>query len=343
MAASLVFITGGSGFIGSQVVQDTLKAGHRVRVSVRREAQAEQLKERFAPYTNEQDQLEFVVIPDLTDSAVIRSALGEDVSYIFHLASPLPGRGTDFKAEYLGPAVKATEAVLVAAATAKAVKRVVVMSSLLALMPLDGLRIPGLVINEGANASIQVDEDMVFPEGPRSDGAKYSASKILAHRFTIEWATQNKPHFALVTLHPTFVVGYDQTQKSAASPGALVNSWILASLASGSPAIPAGFVDVRDVSQAHLNGMDAPLNPDAPLTEVILAGPKTSWEGIVKFVKANYPAIPCTMSEEGPYQQPFIADSSRAEGDFGIKWHTMDETISSFLDQQLQFNERAGL
>jgi len=141
--SSLIFFTGGTGFIGSQILHDTLQAGHRVRLSIRREAQANEVHSRFPKHVS---QLEFAVVPDISDSSTLRAALGNDVDYIFHLASPMPGKGEDFKTEYLQPAVNGTEAILVAAAQVLSVKRVVIMSSLLALMPLGGLEIPGFEI-----------------------------------------------------------------------------------------------------------------------------------------------------------------------------------------------------
>ncbi len=140
---SRIFVTGGTGFIGSQVVQDALQAGHQLRLSVRKSPQIDELKRKYAQYASS---LGFVVIPDISDSDAILAALGNDVDFIFHLASPMPGKGNDFKTEYLYPAVKGTEAVLDAAAGTPAVKRVVIVSSLLGLMPLGGLLIPGLEI-----------------------------------------------------------------------------------------------------------------------------------------------------------------------------------------------------
>src|SRR5690349_15652571 len=134
--SSLIFITGATGFIGSQVLHDTLQAGHRAHVTVRREAQIEEVKSRHPDHAS---QLEFSVVPDITDSAAIRDALGDDTVYIFHIASPMPGKGEDFATEYLRPAVAGTEAILNAAASAPSVKRVIIMSSVLALMPLGGL------------------------------------------------------------------------------------------------------------------------------------------------------------------------------------------------------------
>ncbi|KAK3682218.1 hypothetical protein B0T22DRAFT_521308 [Podospora appendiculata] len=338
MVGSLIFITGATGFIGSQVVQDTLNAGHRARLSVRREAQIEQVKSRYPSHAS---QLEFVVIPDISNVDALRSALGDDVEYIFHIASPMPGKGTDFKTEYLGPAVKGTEAILDAAAAAPNVKRVVIVSSLLALMPLNGLQVPGLVIKEGTNPSITIDPDMAFPEGPGGNGPKYSASKILAHRATLAWMETHKPQFTLITLHPTFVLGHDLTQTTP-TPGG-INAWVLHSLASGKPLIPASFVDVRDVSLAHLRSLDTPVDVAAPLTEELLAGPETSWREIAALVKGRYPGVVTTLDPEGEYNVPFKADSARTERDLGITWRGIEEIVSSVLEQQLQLRARAGL
>ncbi|KAK0630937.1 hypothetical protein B0T17DRAFT_529663 [Bombardia bombarda] len=335
MSNSTIFITGATGFIGSQVVLDTLKAGYRARLSVRREAQIEELKTVFAGYDS---QLEFFVIPDISKREAIQSALA-GVTYVFHIASPMPGAGEDFKTEYLYPAVNGTEAVLEAAAAVQTIKRVVIMSSLLALMPLGSTNTPGQYITEGADVSEGVTPDIDLPSGPAGYGLKYTASKILAHRATIAWMVQHKPQFKLITLHPSFVLGHDLVQKTAKP--ATVNAWVLGGIASGTPPILASFVNVRDVSLANLHAIDAPLNEGAPLTEVILGGSSTTWEAVGKFIKEKYPDVECKI--EGTFPAPFVADGSRAERDFGIRWASAEETISQVLDQQALFKQRAGL
>jgi nucleoside-diphosphate-sugar epimerase len=135
MSPSLVFITGSTGFIGSHVVLQTLEAGYKVRLSVRKESQIEGLKTLFSKHANKVD---FVVIPDLSISSAFDSAL-KDVEYVLHIASPMPGTGIDFKKEYLNPAVQGTTSVLNAAKKVRTIKRVVIVSSILALVPLDAL------------------------------------------------------------------------------------------------------------------------------------------------------------------------------------------------------------
>jgi uncharacterized protein YbjT (DUF2867 family) len=88
MAGQLVFITGATGFVGFAVLLEALKANYRVRISVRRASQVEELKSHhlIAPFASK---LEAVVVPDITAEGAFDAAL-EGVTYIEHVASPLP-------------------------------------------------------------------------------------------------------------------------------------------------------------------------------------------------------------------------------------------------------------
>jgi|SRR5690242_4719893 len=135
MSQSLIFITGATGFIGSHVVAQALAAGYKLRISVRKEAQIKGLSNLFSENAA---QLDFVVIPDLTTPGAFSKAL-EGVTYVFHLASPMPGKGVDFEKDYVKPSVQGTIALLDAAKDFETIKRVIIVSSLLALISLDGL------------------------------------------------------------------------------------------------------------------------------------------------------------------------------------------------------------
>lgn len=135
MSKPLIFVTGATGFIGSHVVSQSLAAGYKVRLSVRKEEQISALRKLFSEHAAN---LDFTVIPDFASPSRFSKAL-EDVTYIFHLASPMPGKGTDFKSEYLEPAVQGTISLLDASKKVQSIKRVVVVSSLLALIPVDAL------------------------------------------------------------------------------------------------------------------------------------------------------------------------------------------------------------
>ncbi|KAK3987480.1 putative reductase [Cladorrhinum sp. PSN332] len=338
MTTSRIFVTGGTGFIGSHVVLDALKAGHHLRLSVRRDIQVDEVRNRFAEYRS---QLEFVTIPNIGDEGALRAALAtNDIDYILHIASPMPGKGEDFKTEYLQPAVQGTEAILNAAAATSSIKRVVIASSILALIPLGGMNTPGLEIKAGTNLSLSVDQDMPFPSGLAGYGAKYSASKILAHQATINWMTTHRPRFSLVTVHPTYVLGRDLTQLDAGSPNGM-NAFLLQSLNNpGPPVVPASMVDVKDVSLVVLKSMEVELEGNELVTEYLVAGKPTSYDEVVKFVKNNYPEIDVKL--EGPYDTPFVADTSRTERELGVKWRGMEEIVGSVMDQQLELRRSGG-
>jgi nucleoside-diphosphate-sugar epimerase len=137
MAAELIFITGATGFIGSATALAALKAGFRLRVCLRKPS--EKLEAVLSEYSQ---QVEYVIVPDITDESAFKGKL-DGADYVLHLASPLT-HGTD-KESYFGPAVKGTTAVLSEAARVASIKKVVVTSSIAALIPLNGLPQGGVV------------------------------------------------------------------------------------------------------------------------------------------------------------------------------------------------------
>jgi nucleoside-diphosphate-sugar epimerase len=143
MSQERIFITGATGFIGSHLVDVSLKSGYRVRLSVRRDTQIPFLKELFSDFL---EQLEFVVVPDITKPDAFKGSLN-GVDHIFHLASPMPGKGDDLVKDYVEPAVQGTESILFAANEAPQVKKVVIMASVLSIIPMGAIRKPGIYIS----------------------------------------------------------------------------------------------------------------------------------------------------------------------------------------------------
>lgn len=137
MSKGLIFITGASGFIGSATAVEALKAGYQLRVCLRRPS--DQLQTLLSKYSK---QVEFVVIPDLTDETALSDKL-DGVDFVLHLASPIP-HGTD-KETYFTPAVKGTTTLLKAATKVPSIKKVVVTSSMAALVPLAGIPDGGVI------------------------------------------------------------------------------------------------------------------------------------------------------------------------------------------------------
>lgn len=137
MFSELIFLTGSSGFIGSNMALEALKRGYRLRLCLRKPS--EKLSTLLAPYQN---QVEYVFIQNLADETAWKGHL-DGVTYIIHIASPIP-YGSD-KEYYFSAAVNITMAILREATRAPTIKKVVVTSSLAALTPMNGVPPGGVV------------------------------------------------------------------------------------------------------------------------------------------------------------------------------------------------------
>ncbi|KAF2020251.1 NAD dependent epimerase/dehydratase [Aaosphaeria arxii CBS 175.79] len=340
MTSSLVFITGSTGFIGTHVLQKTLEAGYKVRLSLRKESQISDIKVLFSKYTS---QIDYAIIPDLAKPGAFDTAL-QGVTHVLHIASPMPGKGSDFKSDYLAPAVQGTNNLLEAAKNTPSIKRVVITSSVLAMMPAEGLITGQFEVKgksfKGSSPDIQVDPDMQFPADPRaSAGLMYHASKVLAHRATLEWVQNNKPAFSVATIHPSFVFGRNLTRKAGGEVDGS-NSMLWNSLQSEKPLIPMASVDVRDVAEAHLRALKVE-GKASELEEYILSAPEAkgwTWDSVAEFAHEKYSDLGIKI--QGTFGKPPLVEANRAKDILGINWRDMKDTVSYFLDQQREFKSQ---
>lgn len=135
MSDSLVFITGASGYIGTHLIGDVLKAGHRVRAAVRSEEKGQAIKDL---YPSSSDRIEFAVVPDMSQASAYQNAL-KGVSYVFHLAGAMVDKGADLENDFVNPAVNGTLSILESAKKEASIQKVAIVSSFVSLMPLDAV------------------------------------------------------------------------------------------------------------------------------------------------------------------------------------------------------------
>ncbi|CAG7987006.1 unnamed protein product [Penicillium salamii] len=326
MSKGLIFITGATGFIGSATAVEALKSGYRLRICLRKPSQ--QLETLLSTYS---EQLEFVIVPDITDETAFKGKL-EGVDYVFHLASPLV-HGTD-KETYFTPAVKGTTALLKAAANVSSIKKVVVTSSIAALIPLTGIP-EGGVIKEDNDWDFSVDENGSFedPQNPAGTPMRlYVASKLLANNATWDFWANVKPHYALVTLHPAFVYGHNLVQTSADGvyTGSNANLWTL--IMQDKPSSLTG-VHIQDVAEAQVKALDPHIVDGS---KYLLAGPKATVADIASIVQKHYPSSGALINEKSRgISMP--TDTTKAETELGIQWRSYEQIVREVMDQQLAF------
>ncbi len=165
---------------------------------------------------------------------------------------------------------------------------------------------------------------MPFPEDPNaSGGVMYHASKVLAHRATLEWASANNPSFQIITLHPSFVYGRNLPQTSAAGING-ANAMFWTCLTSPQPIIPMASVDVQDVAVAHIKALDISASEKGEVEEFLLsAGPKEgwTWERVKDFVKEKYPAVDVKLQD--PFGEPPTTETQKAENVLEVDWRIL--------------------
>jgi nucleoside-diphosphate-sugar epimerase len=266
VSEDLVLVTGGSGFVGIHCIDQHLRAGYRVRSTVRslsREADVRtMLKNAETPH---QDALTFVAA-DLTRDAGWPDAVA-GCEYVLHVASPFPDSVPKHEDELIIPAREGTLRVLRAARDAD-VKRVVLTSSFAAI---------------GYGHETQ---DTPFDETNWSNlngvGA-YTKSKTLAERAAWDFMANAGGNLELSVINPVGVFGPVLGPDYSTSI-LLVQRLMLGSVP-GCPRLYFGLVDVRDVADIHIRAMR---NPDAKGERFLaVAGDFMSMVEVAKVLKSR--------------------------------------------------------
>lgn len=346
MSKGLIFITGATGFIGSATAVEALEAGYQLRVCLRRPS--DRLQTMLSKYGK---QLEFVIIPDLTDETAFGDKL-DGVDFVLHLASPLP-HGTN-KESYFTPAVKGTTALLKAAIKVPSIKKVVVTSSLAALVPLAGVPNGGVIkgkpysffdfhigmvlkpFSENNDWDFSVDENGSFddPENPAATAFQlYRASKLLANTATWNFWQTAKPQYALVTLHPAFVYGHNLMQISADGIRGGSNEVLWGFIMEGTPTGYLTAVHVQDVAEAHIRALDPKIVDGS---KYLLAGKNTTGPEVARFVQKLYPNAGAAITEDAQGMTSPV-NTTKAETELGIQWRSFEAMVQDLMDQQLGF------
>ncbi|MCA9705281.1 MAG: aldehyde reductase [Myxococcales bacterium] len=241
-----VCVTGASGYIASHLVGELLRQGYRVRGTVRDpsdEGKTAHLR-RLAREAEAEDRLELVAA-DLLEPGAFDDAV-QGCPWVCHTASSVRLRAKDPQREIVDVAVEGTKAVLRSIAGAKQARRVVITSSIAA------------VIDEERTAGRTFTEDD-WNESARVEVNPYPLSKTLAERAAWELVEALPPgeRFELVTINPAFVLGPVLAEAHGRSSPTVVRDLLRGKF----PMVPKlGFncVDVRDVALAHVRALQRP-------------------------------------------------------------------------------------
>jgi nucleoside-diphosphate-sugar epimerase len=305
---SPVLVTGGSGYLGTQLIAALLRDGRRVRATVRSLDSEADVRAAVRRGAADDAGLEVVAAELTADEGWAAAAAG--CAEVHHVASPMiqPGNPDDV----IVPAREGTLRALRAARDAGA-RRVVLTSSFAAV---------GYTPKPDADYT---EADWTDPGLPGL--APYPRSKTIAERTAWEFIEHEGGDTELTVVNPTFILGPTLTAKVRSSL-----QLTKAMLDGTMPVVRRqrfGVADVRDVADLHIRAMAAP--KAAGRRYLALAdGPTISFLEMAQILRERLgPLAQRVPTEEAPGPQPprLVIHNDRARQELGWRPRPAETTI----------------
>jgi nucleoside-diphosphate-sugar epimerase len=312
---SRVLVTGGNGYVGSQVIAALVRQGDEVRATVRSLGSEHDIREALRRGGADDIGLEVVVADLGSDDGWAQALAG--VEEVHHVASPIPPAQPEDPDELIAPAREGTLRVLRAAREAGA-RRVVMTSSFAAV---------GYSPKPVRDYS---EDDWTDPDTPGLP--TYPRSKAIAERAAWDFMERHPGDMDLVVLNPTFIIG--PTLVSALRSSLVA----IKAIAEGTmPALPRqrfGVADVRDVADAHVK---AAATPDAADKRYLLLadGPTITWLGLAEAIRDDLGAAGANVTLQGAPGDdppPLTIHNDRAKQELGWQPRSAQTTITDTVE-----------
>ena len=317
--SSQVLVTGGSGYLGTQLIAALLRDGREVRATVRSLDAAADVRAAVRRGGVDDIGLELVAA-DLSSDEGWPAAV-EGVEEVHHVASPIPSAQPEVPDDLIIPAREGTVRVLKAARDDGA-RRVVLTSSFAAV----GYS-PKAVRD-------YTEDDWTDPDTPGL--APYPRSKAIAERAAWDFIGTEGGDTQLVVVNPTFIAGPSLV---AALRSTL--TYFKAIIEGSMRALPRqrfGVVDVRDVANAHITAMVTP--GAAGKRYLLLAdGPTITWRVLAQILRNHLgSAGEHVTTDEAPGEEPAPLTIHNDRAKHQLNWRprageiTIVETAESLRD-----------
>ncbi|OAL04207.1 NAD dependent epimerase/dehydratase [Phaeosphaeriaceae sp. SRC1lsM3a] len=340
MSTPQVLLTGGTGHIGFRTLREALEQGYTVRAVVRSSEKAESIRNNPAlkHITGLDSKLSFVVIPDLLAPDAFDEPLN-GIEYIIHIASPLIGTVSgDLEEGFVKPAVQGTLSVLNSAKKVGGVKKVVITSSAVAIVP------TGVLVGLQKGDKIYTADDRAndIPAPFANDRVAYVASKIAALKAAEAWVEKEKPDFELIHIHPSYVGGRNDQTRSLGDFVYGTNGYFLSTVLGQSSTEPrlATYVHVDDVAKAHVGSLSPSITGNQSFI-LSNAGGEATWDDAKNIVASHFPnavkegLLPNNGSQPGGVVK---IDIKKTEDAFG-KLKGFETIIVSIAEHYLELRQ----
>jgi nucleoside-diphosphate-sugar epimerase len=305
---SRVLVTGGSGYVGTQLIAALLRDGRQVRTTVRSLDSEPDVRAAMRRGDADDGGLEVVVAGLTADEGWAAAAAG--CEEVHHVASPMIQ--SDDPDEVIVPAREGTLRALRAARDAGA-RRIVLTSSFAA-------------VGYSPKPDPEYTEaDWTDPDTP--DLPAYPRSKAIAERAAWDFIEREGGDSELVVVNPTFILGPTLTTQARSSL-----QLTKAMLDGTMPVVRRqrfGVADVRDVADLHIRAMATP--EAAGKRFLALAdGPTISFLQMAQILRERLgPLAQRVPTQEAPGPEPphLVIHNDRAKQELGWSPRSAETTI----------------
>lgn len=236
-----VLVTGGTGFVGMQIVLQLLQKGYRVKTTIRSLKSKDKLIEILkANGITAFDALSFVET-ELTKDDNWEKAM-QDCKYVLSVASPVFFEKPKNEEEAIRPAVEGILRIL-KFSKKEGVQRVVMTSNFGAV---------GFSQTDKSRETTEADWTNINTKGL----SVYEKSKTLAERAGWDYISREGGDLEFTTINPVAILGPSLNAHVSGSFHLLQN--LLNGTLKVVPNIPLNVVDVRDVADLHIRAMTVP-------------------------------------------------------------------------------------
>lgn len=327
MSSADLLITGATGFIGFKVLLGALQAGYTVRAAIRSPEKAKTLASHpKITASGKTDNLSFVEVPDITCDGAYDEAT-KDVTYVIHLASPLPSPFLDPQTGIYEPTIKSVSTLLASASKEPSVKKIVITSSVFANTPFP----------PDASQEITAETRLSDLSGPfDSMLPAYRAGKIAALNFTDKFIKEKEPSFTVINVFPGFVFGRDDRALEVKDLYAGTNC-ILLPIITGQSApnpMPSSATHVDDTAKVHLEALKEGISGNFGVTK--LHEFNDAWKAVEKqfpeavadgtFTQGNQPTVPVSWN------------AHQTEIDLKFNFRTYEDMVIDVAGQYLELS-----
>ncbi|KAK4278648.1 hypothetical protein QN277_016469 [Acacia crassicarpa] len=314
----VVCVTGASGYIASWIVKLLLLRGYTVKGTVRDPNDAMKV-DHLLKLDGAKERLQLIKANLLEEGSFDQAV--EGCEGVFHTASPVALNVKDPQTALIDPAVKGTLNVLKSCAKSPSVKRVILTSSVAAV----------LYNGKPLTSEVVVDETWFSnPDICREYKIWYTLSKTLAEDAAWKFAKEN--NIDMVALNPAVVIGpllQPSLNESSAAISKLING------AQTFPNFTLGWIHVKDVANAHIQAFEI----SSASGRYCLFGTVAHYSDIVRILHELYPTmqLPDKCENDKPFMPVYQVSEEKART-LGIEFIPLEVSIRDTVESLREKN-----